>query len=204
MGRRNGKTSGAAKTPLDMLFASSARAAVLRLFMLDPARAYYQRQIESTTGLAIRAVQRELERLSKMELLYRRTEGNRAYYQVDMQFPLFPELRGMVLKTSSELDRLRGNLALDDAVRLAFYREESNRLLLVTAGDKRPSLDERPASIEVEVMDMETFVRALAERSPSLDPFLREGVDILGRREDVVWRRIEAAGYSVNKGKGVV
>ena len=40
---------------LSMLFASSARAIVLRLFMVDPYRAYYQRQIEKSTGLAIRA-----------------------------------------------------------------------------------------------------------------------------------------------------
>ena len=200
----NGKRSTVSKTPLDMLFASSARAAVLRLFMLDPTRAYYQRQIESVTGLAIRAVQRELERLSGMELLYRRTEGNRAYYQVDVHFPLFPELRGMVLKTSNEVDRLRGLLALDESVALAFLREEDGRLLLVTSGGRRPDAADETGPFEVEVMGLDDFMKALAERSASLEPFLRQGVDILGRREDVIWRRIEAAGYNVEKGKGVV
>ncbi len=204
MARRNGKDPAVAKTPLDMLFASSARTAVLRLFMLDPMRAYYQRQIEAVTGLAIRAVQRELERLSGMELLYRRTEGNRAYYQVDVHFPLFPELRGMVLKTSDEVDQLRGRLALDESVVLAFLREEEGRLLLVTAGGQRPALEGEPGPFEIEVMEIDAFMKALTQRSPSLDPFLREGVDILGRREDVIWRRIEAAGYDVKKGKGVV
>ena len=50
---------------LAVIFASSARVAVLRVFMLDPLRTYYQRQLESATGMAIRGVQRELERLKE-------------------------------------------------------------------------------------------------------------------------------------------
>ena len=87
--------------------------------MLDPHRAYYQRQIEAATGQPLRAIQRELDRLTSVGLLYRHTEGNRTYHQVDVQFPLFPELRSMVLKTVEPEERLRGLLACDEAVRLA-------------------------------------------------------------------------------------
>ena len=73
---------------LRLLFSSSARVQVLRIFMLDPTRAYYQRQLEGAAGLPIRAIQRELERLSAAGLLYRRAEGNRSYYQIDMDHPL--------------------------------------------------------------------------------------------------------------------
>jgi hypothetical protein len=170
--------------------------------MLDPTRAYYQRQIEAATGLAIRAVQRELERLTSIELLYRRAEGNRTYYQVDTQFPLFAELRGMVLKASEPYDRLRGIVAMDDTVRLAFLCEEDGRVLLVMAGTRRPEtalLDPYP----VEIMTREELAEALSVRASSLEPYLVRGVDLLGRREDVIWRRIEASGYTVQKGRGV-
>ncbi len=187
---------------LTALFASGARTAVLSLFMVDPTRAYYQRQIEAATGLPIRAVQRELERLTSINLLYRHAEGNRSYYRVDNQFPLFSELRNMILKAGRDADRLRGAVALDPAVQLAFLNESAKRVLLVTS---RPLTGDVPLpdGYAVETMSREDFLKMLLEKGVALDPFLREGVDILGRRDDVVWRRIEAAGYLVRKGKGV-
>lgn len=184
------------------IFASAARVSVLRVFMLDPSRAYYQRQIEGATGLPIRAVQRELERLTSVGLLYRRVEGNRTYCQVDTRFPLFPELRSMILKTATDEDRLRGLLALDESVRLVFLDQSEGRVLIVTAGAKRPSLTD-PGPFSIQVMTSEEFLRALSESPAPLEPFLSGGADLLGRREDVIWRRIEAAGYTVEKGKGV-
>jgi len=187
---------------LATLFTSAARAHVLKLFMLDPRRAYYQRQIEAATGLPIRAVQRELERLSALGLLYRRSEGNRAYYQVDMLFPLFPELRSLVLKTCSRVERIRGILSMDESVRLAFLNADRDRALIVTGGGVRPNLRglER---IQTEIMTLDEFTSALADPSEDLQTILNAGEDLLGRREDVAWRRIESAGFDVRKGKGV-
>jgi DNA-binding transcriptional ArsR family regulator len=184
------------------LFASGTRPIVLRLFMLDPTRAYYQRQIEAATGIPIRAIQRELERLTSVGLLYRRVEGNRTYYRVDTQFPLFPELRNMILKTASDEDRLRGRVATEDSVRLAFLLREECRALIVTELGEELDLD-IPACYRVRILGLQAFSRALLESPDEVAPFLRFGVDLLGRREDVVWRRIEAAGYTVQKARGV-
>lgn len=186
---------------LSALISSQARVGVLRAFMLDPTRAYYQRQLEAATGLPIRAVQRELDRLSGIDLLYRRAEGNRTYYQVDTTFPLFPELRSMVLKSASELDRLRGTLATDDSVRLAFVAGDGARVLVVT-GDSTP-FHEPELPFSFDVMPSKQFADAVASRSVALTPYLEEGTDVLGRRDDVIWRRIEAAGYAVEKLQGV-
>jgi DNA-binding transcriptional ArsR family regulator len=185
-----------------VIFASEARIAVLRVFTLDPFRAYYQRQIEAATGLPIRAVQRELLRLAAIGFLYRREEGNRTYYQVNTQFALFPELRSIILKMAEPGDRLRGQLAMDESVRLAFLCESEGRALVVTSGGKRPSLT-APGPFVIDVMSSEEFTRVLAGNPESLESFLAHGVDLLARREDVIWRRIEAAGYAVEKGKGV-
>ena len=169
--------------------------------MLDPTRPYYQRQLEAATGLPIRAVQRELDRLSGIDLLYRRVEGNRTYYQVDTTFPLFPELRSMVLKTASPLERVRGVLAMDDAVRLAFVTNDSARMLVVTVDAKEFDAPDLPFSFDV--MTSTQFVDAVASRSVALTPFLEQGLDVLGRRDDAIWRRIDAAGYAVTKSQGV-
>ena len=139
----------------------------MRVFMLDPIRTYYQRQLELATGMAIRGVQLELERLSSIDLLYRHMEGNRAYYKVDMDFPLFPELRSMVLKAGDDLDRLRGYLALEKSLRLAFRDPQENRVLLVTTGEGAPSLEGHDAFV-FESLTTEAFERTLLEDPSSL------------------------------------
>jgi hypothetical protein len=187
---------------LRILFSSAARVAVLRVFMLDPGRGYYQRQLEAATGVPIRGVQRELDRLASVSLLYAHREGNRTYYQVDMDHALFPELRSMVLKTSGDADRIRGRLAVDPAVRLAFLRREEREVLVVLAPGANASNENEPG-FSIDVVSSEFFVKRLAERPESLAVFLKEGEDLLGRREDVLWRRIEAAGFDVKKGRGV-
>ena len=184
------------------LFSSVAREKVLRLLMLDPTRAYYQRQIEGATGLAIRAVQRELERFVTLGLLYRRAEGNRIYYRVDMQFALFAELRSMVLKTATEPDRLRGWAALNEAVRQVFLCADGDRVLLVTNGAARPP-QEVARSFSIVTMTSGEFMDVLAEDAAALAPYLSEGVDLLGRRDDVLWQRIETAGFNTEKARGV-
>lgn len=187
---------------LTALFASRARVAILRIFMLDPMRAYYQRQLEQATGLAIRAIQRELERLVGIGLLYRHVEGNRTYHQVDMDFPLFPELRSIIVKTSGGVDVLRSRLAMDPAVRLAILDETESRLLVVSKTGLSVTVTV-PEPIRMELISSETFVQWVAEKKDSLRPYLVEGIDILGRRNDVIWRRIEASGYRVTKGEGI-
>ena len=142
---------------LSTLFASNARVALLRIFMLDPLRAYYQRQLEQATGLAIRAIQRELDRLVGIGLLFRHVEGNRTYHQVDVDFPLYPELRNVFLKASSDFDALRSRLAVDPAVRLAFVNEAQSRLLVVEKSGQTVNF-EAPAPFTAEVVTNEKFL----------------------------------------------
>lgn len=187
---------------LAVIFASSARVAVLRVFMVDPLRTYYQRQLELVTGKAIRGVQRELERLSSIDLLYRHMEGNRAYYKVDMDFPLFAELRGMVLKAGDEMDRLRGHLALEESLRLAFLDSKSDTVLLVSREGESMVIGEH-GKFSFETMTSADFEKELAEGASTLERYLARGEDLLGRRDDIIWRRIESAGFDVQKGSGV-
>ncbi|MBI1319143.1 MAG: hypothetical protein GC168_09365 [Candidatus Hydrogenedens sp.] len=187
---------------LSLLFSSSARVAVLRVLMLDPARPYYQRQLEQATGLPIRAIQRELERLTEAELLYRRPEGNRVYYQVDRDHPLFPELRSMVLKTSGPVDAMRGQLAVDPAVRAAFLSADEEQCLVVEQTGESTRVSP-PPNIALSRQSADSFLRGLREQDLEVDAFLKSGKDLLGRRDDVLWRHIESAGYVVAKGAGV-
>jgi DNA-binding transcriptional ArsR family regulator len=187
---------------LSALFASSARVALLRIFLLDPNRSYYQRQLEGATGMALRAIQRELERLVNIELLYRHQEGNRAYYTVDPSFPLLADLRSMVMIAGDFVDRLRGELAVAPEIRLAFVNIAESTALVVADGPVEFS-PESAEEFSITTMDSEEFLELVEKKSKRLRSFLEKGVDILGRRDDVIWRRIEAAGYHIEKGEGI-
>lgn len=176
---------------------------MLRVFLLDPHRAYYQRQLESATGLPIRAIQREVERLTTVGLLYRRTEGNRTYYQADPDFPCYPELRGMVIKTATPLEAFRAELAVHPEVRLAFLDSHNAQALVVGKTGAMSASESLSSPVPVRWVSSESFVDALANAAPDWADVLNEGTDVLGRRDDPIWRRIEAAGYQVKKGKGV-
>jgi predicted nucleotidyltransferase len=105
---------------LELLFSSSARVKILTLFLLNPESRFYQREIEGLTGLPIRAVQREVQRLVSLGLLQGTAEGNRVYYQVDRGFFLFPELKSMILKTAGLGSLLREKLQNEDRIKIAF------------------------------------------------------------------------------------
>jgi len=105
---------------LELLFSSSARVEILRLFLLNPDNRFYQREIESLTGLPIRAVQREVEKLEALGLLQRTKDGNRVYYQVNREFFLLSELKSMILKTTGLGSLLHEKLQREDRIQIAF------------------------------------------------------------------------------------
>jgi len=80
---------------LDVLFSSTARVQVLRLFFEHPDSQFYQREIERETGQPIRAVQREVKRLEEIGLLISSTEGNRVFYRLNPEFPLLAALTAL-------------------------------------------------------------------------------------------------------------
>jgi len=105
---------------LKLLFSSTARVKVLALLLLNPEISFYQREISALTGLPIRAVQREVERLQTLGLLTSFTRGNQVHYQVNRDFFLFPELKGIFLKTVGLTALLGSTLKEAENIALAF------------------------------------------------------------------------------------
>lgn len=101
--------------------ASATLADLLRLFMLEPEREFYQRELQRLTGAHLRQVQRDLERLVRSGLVAERMHGNRVYYRAVTAHPAFSDLRAVVVKTLGVGDVLRKALVpLGGAVDLAF------------------------------------------------------------------------------------
>ena len=104
---------------LAALFSSRVMAEVFRLlFGLLPARIHI-REIQRQSGLAVGTVRQELRRLADLGIVHATIDGNRTYYEAVQNHPLYPEIRGMVLKTVGLVDVIRESLQGAD-VRVAF------------------------------------------------------------------------------------
>jgi predicted nucleotidyltransferase len=107
---------------LKELFSSKARVEVLKLFLLNQPKMFYQREISVQAGLPIRAVQRETARLLKAGLIDKSVSGNRVYYQVNKNCPIYPDLKAIMLKSTGIAGLLRQYLndADMEGIKLAF------------------------------------------------------------------------------------
>jgi len=94
---------------------------VLGLLLLEPDRIWYRSELAREMGLAPSSLQRPLARLVNSSVLKARKSGNRVYYQADIQCPVFPELRGLLAKTSGLVTVLHDALQkVPDRIEVAF------------------------------------------------------------------------------------
>jgi DNA-binding transcriptional ArsR family regulator len=96
--------------PLNALF-PQIRQAVLAATLLHPNRWWYLSDLAQHLGVRPSSLQRELAALVKAEILQRRQDGNRVYFQANPACPFLPELQGLLTKTVGVVDVLREALA---------------------------------------------------------------------------------------------
>ena len=100
---------------------SATRQAVLRLLFGHAGERFYQRQIIRIAGLGSGAVQRDLQQLTRADILVRTVEGRQTYYQANRACPVFDELHGLIRKTFGVAQVLKDGLAaLAGKIQLAF------------------------------------------------------------------------------------
>ena len=104
---------------LDKLFSSKTRVEILRLFLFKAGNSFYQRQISSLTNQPIRGVQREVEKLLKIGFLEKSIQGNRVYYKVNRNTPIFEDLKNIFFKSVGIAEALKENLQ-DKKIEIAF------------------------------------------------------------------------------------
>ncbi|MDQ8179651.1 nucleotidyltransferase domain-containing protein [Pelagicoccus sp. SDUM812005] len=70
--------------------------------------------------MAVGALQKEVQRLEELELITSRRDGNRLYFRANESHPIYPELRGIVEKTSGLADQLSEAIKEMAGIELAF------------------------------------------------------------------------------------
>jgi len=93
------------QNPIDWLF-PEVRKKVLALLLGSPDNRWYLRDIERRLGLAIGTIRRELTGLTSAGIVAKSKDGNRTYYQANIDCPFFPELSGLLRKTAGVVDVL--------------------------------------------------------------------------------------------------
>jgi len=94
---------------LDALF-PTVRAGVLSATLLQPEYWWFLTELAGHLKVTPSSLQRELESLVRAGVLLRRRDGRRTYFKANIDSPIFPELRGLLDKTTGIVPTLRDAL----------------------------------------------------------------------------------------------
>lgn len=78
---------------MEKLFGSKTRAKLLKLFMSNPNRAFYVREITRKVEEQINSVRRELANLLTLGIITSDNSNNKLYYEVDQKYEHYDALR---------------------------------------------------------------------------------------------------------------
>jgi len=105
---------------LSTLLSSKNRAKILAFFLTHPGERFYYSELVKRLKITSSAIQNELARFRKVGLLETKREANIRYYWINKNFPLYPELKNIVLKTSGLADELKKELSNIGEIKFAF------------------------------------------------------------------------------------
>lgn len=137
----------------DQLFGSKTRVKLLSLFLNNPGRPYYVREITRKIEEQINSVRRELSNLLSIGIVSSESSNNRLYYEVDEKYQYYPELRAIfttmptptrALKETKDEDQIAKKLRTAGKIELAFLtgsfvRENHIGIDLFVVGDVNKS-----------------------------------------------------------------
>jgi predicted transcriptional regulator len=95
---------------LKSLFTSTTRVKLLNLFLTNPEKEYFVRELTRVLDEQINSIRRELDNLKKIGLLKSKARNRRKFYVVNPSFLLFKELRSMFMKAGQSSESLVKNI----------------------------------------------------------------------------------------------
>lgn len=100
---------------------SKSHRRILEVLFLEPNKPWYRSELARKLGVRPSTIQRPLTGLVDAGVLDARPDGNRLYYEVNLQSPIYAELRGLVVKTSGLVQVVADALGrLAEEIDLAF------------------------------------------------------------------------------------
>ena len=105
---------------INRLFSSRIRIKLLDIFLSLPNARFYIRELERKINEEAKNISRELHNLETLGLLISKKQGNQKIYSVNEDFFLYPELKGIIFKTTGVLGLLKEALAKLKGIEAAF------------------------------------------------------------------------------------
>ena len=101
---------------LEQLFGSQTRVKLLQLFLNNPEDKYYVRELTRVLNSQINAIRRELDNLESLEIIRvvsdddaKAKKSRQKFYQSNIKFVLYPELKSIVQKSQFLLNKKFAN-----------------------------------------------------------------------------------------------
>lgn len=91
---------------LKRLFTSNTRIKLLTVFLMNPGKEFFIRELTRKLEEQINSVRRELDNLKKMGLLKSKTKNRKKYYLVNEKCTIIEELKSIIVKALSSNDTL--------------------------------------------------------------------------------------------------
>jgi predicted nucleotidyltransferase len=99
---------------------SKTRKAILQLYFPHPEKKYYLRELEKILHFPVQNIRRELINLEKNGIFKREKSGNQVYYFLNMESPIYSDIRNIVSKTIGIENQLRDALSGVSGIKKAF------------------------------------------------------------------------------------
>jgi predicted nucleotidyltransferase len=120
---------------LSQLFGSQLRAKLLGWLLSHPGESFFIRQLHHLIRQDPTNISRELRRLERMGIVTSENRANAKYYTVNQGCPIYPELKGLFLKTAGVSTEIREVLKHTHNIDAAFIYGS------VASGTERPESD---------------------------------------------------------------
>lgn len=88
---------------IDALFGSKTRVKLLHLFLNNPGKAFYVREITRLIGEQINSVRRELSNMLEVGIITSKNTDNKLYYEVNQRFEFYVPLRSIFADQKGEV-----------------------------------------------------------------------------------------------------
>jgi DNA-binding transcriptional ArsR family regulator len=129
---------------LKALFSSQTRVKLLSTFLLHPEQEYFIRELTRLLNEQINSIRRELENLRRIGLVKARHKNRKKYYRVDVDFPLYPDLRSLFSKAvqgeSPFVSSLRGLPGVKVILLAGSFSGTESKVDLFLVGDVKKGL----------------------------------------------------------------
>lgn len=89
---------------LEHLFGSRTRVKLLRVFLSNPEKSYFVRELTRKIGERINSVRRELDHLEGIELLLTESKEQKKFFRANPHHILFHELKNLIVKSQLTLE----------------------------------------------------------------------------------------------------